>query len=810
MFGASLRTPTLILWAAATLAAFASSPYDGVILSDHPAAFWRVSAQAASEPDLTGHGFTGTYPKGIPSAATLPNGDAAADFNGSTQYLTIPSNSSFSIPTTHNLTWEAWIRPDVLQFPNQDQNGGYVAYMGKCASYSPTCEWEARMYSLQTTENPNRPNRLSAYVFNPQAGLGAGADWQPAAGVIQSGEWLHVVGEYTTQTAPSACQNTSTYPGSINIWVNGVEWDQAIHGQTGCMSQFDILPQANGSPLNIGTMAFDSYFQGAIGKVAIYNYLLTQAQIAGHYAAMTGRQPGGSCTDTCAFTANITLQTSPAGLGVSFDGGAFAPAPVTEALLPGTSHSIATQSPQSGGTGTQYAFANWSDSQPLSHIVTVPAADTTYTANFNTQYQLTISASPAAGGSVNATPSSTTGYYNAGTSVQLTASPNAGFQFGNWTGGLSGGTNPQSLTMTAPRNVTANFSVSNSPCSFTLSPGSASLPATGTSTVETCPNGSGQPSCGVTPEIPRSFTVTPGAACGAWTATSSNPEFLKITSGANGNGPGTVSFALVNNTHNGQQSYSIAVTAGGASASYPVTEAGSGDSQVYREVYALYEQLLGRDPDAAGFAFWTGTGGAGLGQMADSFLTSPEAYNTDFAVMATYQAATGAPPTFAQYTAAAAALRANTQTVPGLFNALIPTGFTAPNLYQNLLGRAPGGGDTACVNSGVATCFQTIIGYPSNVTPVGNTNNEFQNTGTFRGGPDHSNGLYVKMVYFVTLSRDPDPAGFTFWTGIANSGGPGLLFQGNAGFGTRLQILGPGTPNQGFIGSPEFQGLFAN
>ena len=85
-----------------------------------------------------------------------------------------------------------------------------------------------------------------------------------------------------------------------------------------------------------------------------------------------------------------------------------------------------------------------------------------------------------------------------------------------------------------------------------------------------------------------------------------------------------------------------------------------------------------------------------------------------------------------------------------------------------------------------------------------------QNTGTFHAGADHTNGLYVKMVYFVTLSRDPDPAGLAFWTGIANGGGAGLLFQGNAGFVTRIQILGPGTPNQGFIGSPEFQGLFAN
>ena len=72
---------------------------------------------------------------------------------------------AFSIPTTHNLTWEAWIRPDVLQFPN-DSNG-YVDWMGKCQDYSPTCEWEARMYT--TTNGENRCNRISAYIFNSSA-----------------------------------------------------------------------------------------------------------------------------------------------------------------------------------------------------------------------------------------------------------------------------------------------------------------------------------------------------------------------------------------------------------------------------------------------------------------------------------------------------------------------------------------------------------------------------------------------------------------------------------------------------------------
>ena len=122
--------------------------------------------------------------------------------------MSVPSNAAFSIPTTHNLTWEAWIRPDVLQFPND--SSGYVDWMGKCQDYGPSCEWEARMYT--TTSSADRCNRISAYVFNPSAGLGSAADWQPTCGLIQAGTWYHVVGEYTTLSQPSDCQTRRRIP----------------------------------------------------------------------------------------------------------------------------------------------------------------------------------------------------------------------------------------------------------------------------------------------------------------------------------------------------------------------------------------------------------------------------------------------------------------------------------------------------------------------------------------------------------------------------------------------------------------------
>jgi hypothetical protein len=272
-----------------------SASYDSVVLSDKPVMYLAMnSASSGKEKDLSGNGMNGVYKGGAPTSVSLPNGDKASDFNGEDEYLTVASNAKLSIPTARELTWEGWVRPDTADFSKKSSDG-YVDWMGKCANYSPNCEWEARIYSADTLED--RPNRFSAYVFNPTAGLGSAADWQPASNVIKTGEWVHVVAEYQTMTTPSGCSTSA--PGSINIWVNGVKQDFASHVPTGCMSQFNTKPKAGDSPLNIGTMAMDTWFKGAVGKVAVYDRLLSQTEINEHFKAMTGKTPSGSCSEFC-------------------------------------------------------------------------------------------------------------------------------------------------------------------------------------------------------------------------------------------------------------------------------------------------------------------------------------------------------------------------------------------------------------------------------------------------------------------------------------------------------------------------------
>jgi uncharacterized repeat protein (TIGR02543 family) len=82
-------------------------------------------------------------------------------------------------------------------------------------------------------------------------------------------------------------------------------------------------------------------------------------------------------------------------------------------------------------------------------------SDKTVTAIFTPIYTLTVSISPAAGGSVTANPNKTS--YNSGETVTLTAAANPGYIFTNWSGGATGTTSLVTLTMNGNKTVTATF-----------------------------------------------------------------------------------------------------------------------------------------------------------------------------------------------------------------------------------------------------------------------------------------------------------------------------------------------------------------
>ena len=163
----------------------------------------------------------------------------------------------------------------------------------------------------------------------------------------------------------------------------------------------------------------------------------------------------GPITETASFTPplQVTVQATPAGRTFSVDGTNYSAAK-TFNWTPGSSHTIATTTPQAGDPGVRYYFSSWSDGGAISHSV-APTQSTTYTVKFGTQYFLTMSA--GTGGHVS--PGSN--WKTSGSSVSISATPSTGYSFSNWTGSgtgsYSGPDNPRSITIMGPISETANF-----------------------------------------------------------------------------------------------------------------------------------------------------------------------------------------------------------------------------------------------------------------------------------------------------------------------------------------------------------------
>jgi uncharacterized repeat protein (TIGR02543 family) len=121
----------------------------------------------------------------------------------------------------------------------------------------------------------------------------------------------------------------------------------------------------------------------------------------------------------------------------------------------GSSHTIATTTPQGNGTNTRYAWTNWTDGGAISHTV-APTKSTNYTANFTTQYFLTMNV-----GTGGKSVSPTSSWRTTGSIISISATPSTGYTFTSWTGSgsgsFSGATNPASITMNGPITETASF-----------------------------------------------------------------------------------------------------------------------------------------------------------------------------------------------------------------------------------------------------------------------------------------------------------------------------------------------------------------
>ena len=259
-----------------------------------------------------------------------------------------------------------------------------------------------------------------------------------------------------------------------------------------------------------GTVHFTSSdSSGSVVLPADYTFTSTDQGSANFSATL---QTGGSQTITATDTINsaitgfatinvsnqaqVTVQTNPDGLSFSVDGTTYSSAQAFTWTI-GSTHTLATSTPQNPSAGVQDNFTAWSDGGAISHVVTASGNANVYTASFNTTYLLTTSANPANGGSVTPTTGS---YYAAGSVVALTATANSGYAFSSWSGSVANSNSASTtVTMIAPESVTANFipsGLTTTTLISSLNPSTFGQPVTFSATVAA--NGGGTPTGTVT------------------------------------------------------------------------------------------------------------------------------------------------------------------------------------------------------------------------------------------------------------------------------------------------------------------------
>jgi hypothetical protein len=255
----------------------AAAGYRDLVLSRKPAGYWRLGErEGPTARDASPHERHGAYQGPVrfhERGAIARDDDTSIRLNGRDAYVEVPDNEHFSQPASgKGLTVEVWLRPTTLVFDGETAEH-YVHWLGK--GEPGALEWGLRFYSRRSS----RPNRISAYIWNPAGGLGAGAYVQ---GDVERGAWVHVVACYDP--------GDRTNPGAgVSIYRDGVLRGSPKTQKGALYSSYDVMPAHGKAPLRFGTRDRVSYLAGGLDEVAVYPRVLTAAEIREHYRVATGR-----------------------------------------------------------------------------------------------------------------------------------------------------------------------------------------------------------------------------------------------------------------------------------------------------------------------------------------------------------------------------------------------------------------------------------------------------------------------------------------------------------------------------------------
>ncbi|NTU46678.1 DUF2341 domain-containing protein [Candidatus Roizmanbacteria bacterium] len=198
----------------------------------------------------------------------------AGMFNGSSDYVSTPTNNTTFDATSNTLTVSAWVYPTALNNMNTIlSKGGVDGASGWVIYYSNTGGFNI-LFKGNAAGNPVVVSTSRTYPFNT---------------------WSHIAVVFKIDT--SVLSNNSA-----SIYVNGV-YDSQLAFSSG-------LPAVSTQNLRIGVRSdgsgtLSNYFIGSIDEVKLYNYALTAEDIKADYNRGSAQVLGAMGDDTTSLTKGL-------------------------------------------------------------------------------------------------------------------------------------------------------------------------------------------------------------------------------------------------------------------------------------------------------------------------------------------------------------------------------------------------------------------------------------------------------------------------------------------------------------------------
>jgi len=223
-----------------------AGPYDAAVMADSPFLYYRFEEGGGPTAiDTAGGDQNGTYLGGVTLGQPSVTAELGSSglFAGTDDRIDLPGLGSYS---QHSI--EMWINTNGLA--------------GGCCT------------SLYHTDTWGTDGSGSSLHFNVKSGRdiehampgGSPNNVNTPGGVIQDGNWYHVVATYD-----------ATAGGATKIYINGSKLGDAAH------SSANNLNLTTGG--EVGTWNLGRDFKGNIDEVAMYASVLPEARVQAHYAA---------------------------------------------------------------------------------------------------------------------------------------------------------------------------------------------------------------------------------------------------------------------------------------------------------------------------------------------------------------------------------------------------------------------------------------------------------------------------------------------------------------------------------------------